>query len=92
MQATPNYLNNTQINIQMSMARWLIFYKISKQTIQVLAKAEFSRAEKFKKTVSKPVLEALGATFSTKVNNATDVRNFFVKVIIINSILIYKII
>ena len=54
--------------------------------------AEFSRSEKFKKKVSKPVLEALDTTFSTKVSNATDVRNFFVKVIIINSILIYKII
>ena len=59
----------------------MIFYKISKQTIQVRQKAEFSRAEKFKKTVSKPVLEALDTTLSTKVSNATGIRNFSVKVV-----------
>ena len=55
-----------------------------------MQKAEFSRAEKFKKTISKPVLEALDTTFSKKVSKETDVRNFFVKIFIINSILIYK--
>ena len=45
-----------------------------------MQKAEFSNTEDFKKTISKPVLEALDTIFSKKVSKATDVRNLFVKV------------